>query len=276
MWYRFEKGNPIGIPRVKEYLIAFYDMTKNGECFDESHCPPDEIAKVIPFVETVEDIHNNDRSKVFVLFDNDDVYELKLEKVNTNKNTNKEDDDSEYTILDNIKNLITDDFLKEFRSQLFRIHNNYGLDTFAENGIPMNTSTGGWVAALYKACMLTHKEELFDYWRTLPWYDSDIFDGELAEMLVKKRFILGNLDKVIEQQLGIKLDDLRYCNDCGKLYSKDMVVKIGDNENNSIYISDYRCLHCQDIVDGNEYYKDILRELDDYKKEHPIDINDKI
>jgi len=186
----------------------------------------------------------------------------------------------EYTIPQDIKNLITDDFLKEFRNQLFRIHKYYSLGIFAEDGIPMNTSTSGWFAAFGKACLLTHKEVLLDYWRTLPWYDSDIFDGELAEMLIERGFILGDLSKVIEEQLGIKEDDLRVCCDCGRLYSKDMVVKRLDNEVDAC-ISDYRCLHCQDVKetkDGNEnatdYYRGILKELDEYKNNHPINRED--
>lgn len=80
MWYRFEEGNPVGIPRIKQYQVAFYDMTMDGRCFDEHFYSPDEINQVMPFVETVEDIYNSDRTKVFVHFDNGDEYELKMEK----------------------------------------------------------------------------------------------------------------------------------------------------------------------------------------------------
>ena len=183
----------------------------------------------------------------------------------------------EYTIPKDIKNLITDDFLKEFRNQLFRINEYYSLETFAEEGIPMNTSTSGWFTAFGKACLLTHKEALLDYWRTLPWYDSDLFDDELANMLIERGFILSDLSKIIEEQLGIKSEDLRVCNDCGKLYSKDMVVKIIDENEDDLLISNYRCLHCQDVKetkDGNgratDYYRNILKELDEYKNNHPI------
>ncbi|MBD5487312.1 MAG: hypothetical protein HDR13_00735 [Lachnospiraceae bacterium] len=182
----------------------------------------------------------------------------------------------EYTMPEYIKNLITDDFLKEFRNQLFRIHEHYSLDLFAEEGIPINTSTAGWFAAFGKACLLTHKEPVLDYWRTFPWYDSDIFDGELAEMLIERHFILGDLSKVIEEQLGIKESDLRVCNECGKLYSKDMVVEITDTDEEEL-ISKYRCLYCQDVKDlkdgdphATDYYRSILKELDEYKETHPI------
>lgn len=80
MWYRFEEGNPVGIPRIKQYQVAFYDMTRDGACFDEYFYSPDEINQVMPFVETAEDIYNSDRTKVFVHFDNGDEYELKMEK----------------------------------------------------------------------------------------------------------------------------------------------------------------------------------------------------
>lgn len=82
MWYKFQEGNPLGIPRVKKYQVAFYDMDRGYVCFDETFYSPDEIDKVMPFVETVEDATNSDRTRVFVHFDDGDMYELKLEKLN--------------------------------------------------------------------------------------------------------------------------------------------------------------------------------------------------
>ena len=81
MWYRFEKGNPKGICRVKHFQIAWYDMEQNGDCFDEDFIMSDGIERVIPYVETIEDENNSDRSRVFVHMDNGDVYELKMEKL---------------------------------------------------------------------------------------------------------------------------------------------------------------------------------------------------
>jgi hypothetical protein len=85
MWYRFEEGNPKGIPRIKNYHLAWYDMTRNGSCFDESFFEPNEIGKVMPYVETVEDEGKNDRARVFVHFDDGDTYELKLVKIDNGK-----------------------------------------------------------------------------------------------------------------------------------------------------------------------------------------------
>lgn len=186
----------------------------------------------------------------------------------------------EYTIPENIRNLITDDFLKEFRNQLFRIHEHYSLDTFADFGIPMNTSTAGWYAAFGKACLLTNKEELFNYWRTLPWYDSDIFDCELAEMLVDNKLILEDSNKVLGELLNINPDDIVYCSYCGKLYTKDMVVEVESeySDYHDEYYTEYKCLFCRDkenTSDSNtnatDYYRSVLKELNEYKEKHPIE-----
>jgi hypothetical protein len=95
MWYKN------GVPRIKNYHLAWYDMTRDGSCFDESFFEPDEVDRVIPFVETIEDEGKDDRSKVFAHFDNGDMYELKLEKIeNKSKCSNfygcDEDDYDDY------------------------------------------------------------------------------------------------------------------------------------------------------------------------------------
>jgi len=184
---------------------------------------------------------------------------------------NSDDIHVEYQIPKNIKQLITYDFLKEFRNQLIRIHEYWSIDTFAEDGIPMNTSTSGWYAAFGKACIITNSKELYNYWKTLPWYDSDIFDGELAEILIEKHLILGDISKVIEQQLGIKEDELRCCCTCGKLYTSDMIIELSEKEVEE-EMGYYRCLCCNDIKntsDGNKnatsYYRNCLKEIKEYE-----------
>lgn len=90
MWFKFEKGKSKGKLRIKHVQVAWYDMERNGDCFDESFVfpsPEDEsktlanIGMILPYVETVEDESKSDRSRVFVHFDNGDVYELKMEKL---------------------------------------------------------------------------------------------------------------------------------------------------------------------------------------------------
>ena len=84
MWYRFEEGNPVGIPRILGYHVAFYDMDYRGDCFDESFWKPEDIGVIMSYVETVEDENNSDRTRVFARFDNGDEYELKLVKIDKN------------------------------------------------------------------------------------------------------------------------------------------------------------------------------------------------
>lgn len=88
MWYRFEEGNPVGIPRIKEYQVAWYDMENDGRCFDEGFFKPEDIGFVIPYVETEEDEGHCDRRRVFVHFDNGNQYELKLVKIDKGKRCN--------------------------------------------------------------------------------------------------------------------------------------------------------------------------------------------
>ena len=86
MLYRFEEGNPIGICRFKEAVIAFYDMYQlNGDCFDEARISDVNIpfGQILAFVETEEDIQNSDRSRVFICMDDGKEYELVMNPVNT-------------------------------------------------------------------------------------------------------------------------------------------------------------------------------------------------
>ena len=62
----------------------------SGGYFDEDFVLPkdndaktlESIGMILPYIETVEDVNKTDRSRVFVHMDNEDVYELKMEKLN--------------------------------------------------------------------------------------------------------------------------------------------------------------------------------------------------
>jgi hypothetical protein len=84
--YRFEEGNPVGICKFKEAVIAFYDMDQlNGDCFDESRISDVNIPleQILAYVETEEDIEKLDRSRVFVYMEDDKKYELVMNPINT-------------------------------------------------------------------------------------------------------------------------------------------------------------------------------------------------
>lgn len=85
-WYRFEEGQILGVPRIKNYQVAFYDINHcDGDCFDEATYQPEDIDRVIIYIETEEDKNKSDRTRVFVNFDDGDMYELKLVKLDKNK-----------------------------------------------------------------------------------------------------------------------------------------------------------------------------------------------
>ena len=98
------------------------------------------------------------------------------------------------------------------------------------------------------------------------------------DMLVERKFILDDSSKVIGQLLGINPDDIVECCDCGKVYTKEMVsVLTEDDEDYEEDWTQYRCFYCQDVKnlkEGNphatDYYRNILKELDEYKEAHPI------
>ena len=82
MLYRFNKGNPVGICCVKNLQICWYDMTQDGDCFDESFAGiKAPLEHILSRVETEEDKNNTDHSRVFVNMDNGYVYELIMRKV---------------------------------------------------------------------------------------------------------------------------------------------------------------------------------------------------
>lgn len=160
----------------------------------------------------------------------------------------------EYDMPKEIRALIDRDFLIEFRNQLYRIFDYWALDSFDEEGISMNTSTAGWAAALGKACINTHKEAIYAYWKKLDWYDSDIFDGYLADILLEEKIVLGSMSNYISEYLGIK-SEIRDCCDCFGFYEDSEVIELPKKEAEDEY-SSYRCKTCEAIKSGKILKKD--------------------
>lgn len=153
-----------------------------------------------------------------------------------------------YTIPDKIKKLMTYDFLKEFRNQLFTVFD-LSLDTYADiiQGIE---STAGWANALEDACHNTGTNDIWSYWDSLEWYDSDMFDWELSDMLIEKQLILPTLDVILKNYLNVEPEDLRVCDYCGRTFTKDMVIEhTGVDVVNDI-VHEYICKHCNSYKEG--------------------------
>lgn len=69
-WYKWYDGDPIGKPRIIEYVVGFYE---NGKCYDEMRCAPENIGKVMPYLMAQD-------CKVFAVFGKNEIYELKFER----------------------------------------------------------------------------------------------------------------------------------------------------------------------------------------------------
>lgn len=153
-----------------------------------------------------------------------------------------------YTIPVRIKEMMTYDFLKEFRNQLFAIFD-FDLETYADiiQGVE---STAGWADALKTACCSTGKDDIWSYWNNLEWYDSDMFDGELGDMLIENRLILPTSDVILKNYLNVELEDIRVCDYCGRTFTKDMVIThTGVDAANDIAY-EYICKHCNSHKEG--------------------------
>lgn len=156
-----------------------------------------------------------------------------------------------YTLPQEINILLTLDFLKEFRSELFKL-NNYSLADFAENSVLINSGTVGWSTALGNACINTNKLELYKYVKSLDWEDFDICADIITSKLLDNNLILGKISSVIEQQLNIPIHQQCQCSMCYGIFSRDM---------GKIYELDFICFKCN----NPNYYQKSLERLKEFE-----------
>ena len=98
MWYKFIEGEPRGRLRIDRVQVAWYDMDRNGDCFDEDwimhqknkpcflqkQYDIDTLHKIgmnIPYIETDINSDKCNKSRVFIHMDDGDVYELLVKKL---------------------------------------------------------------------------------------------------------------------------------------------------------------------------------------------------
>lgn len=91
-----------------------------------------------------------------------------------------------YKIPENIKSLIDIEFLNLFNKNICEVFGYDSLDDYVAN---VQGGTGGWYTALKNTCFELKKLEILGYWEKLEWYDSDYFDGELADMMLENGII---------------------------------------------------------------------------------------
>ena len=59
------------------------------------------------------------------------------------------------------------------------------INEYTVYGIDFVTSTSGWHEAFKATCKKLDLQWLLDYHKTLEWYDSDLFDDEIAQEIIK-------------------------------------------------------------------------------------------
>ena len=65
---------------IKFYHVAFYDLTRDGKCFDESFFKPDEADKALDYVDYMDSKCSGQptfKTRVFVHYTDGRIYELK-------------------------------------------------------------------------------------------------------------------------------------------------------------------------------------------------------
>lgn len=80
---------------------------------------------------------------------------------------------------------INSNFVDIFCKELSEI--NWSEDSFPRDNI-MVESTMGWGEALKCTCLKTDNEDLWEYYRQLEYYDSDLFDGELTDLCFQFKY----------------------------------------------------------------------------------------
>ena len=97
------------------------------------------------------------------------------------------------TTHEGIMKRIPDYFYTAFAGELFSV---YGWARSRDMFYPekdegyagLASSTAGWVQAMRATCRKLDMEWLLEYYETLPWYDSDVFDG-ILEQEIGRRFM---------------------------------------------------------------------------------------
>jgi len=154
----------------------------------------------------------------------------------------------EYTMPEEWLSKIDLEFLTAFRDELFKM-NYISLDGCYCDTLAHLESTTGYHVAFKLACVKSNKLDLYQYSKTLPWYDSDIFDGKLSQLLIKNKLIIdGYIEDIIGEKLGIDPSEIEMCMKCGKYFFKKDMIPDKDAEDF------YYCIHCEGTFDSHQYY----------------------
>ena len=174
------------------------------------------------------------------------------------------DDFLEYTIPKEWKEKMDENFIKQMMYELHVI-SGLNLDTpYLEDSIITDSGTAGWVTAFGNTCIKTNNHDLYEYYRTLPWYKSDLFDGEVEQLFIDYKFIIdGDMGDIIVEKTCFEHEDIGGCSWCGHWFPKEYIT--------TDEFGDPVCLHClenekSENENANNYYQESLKRIDEIFK----------
>jgi hypothetical protein len=177
-----------------------------------------------------------------------------------------------YSLPKEYSDMMNYDFCK---TMMMAIHNIWGIsaEDYDYESISYCEGTGGWSEAFMTACRVYKKDELAKYYCTLPWYDSDIFDGYLSQKFVDYKLLLPKDETdEIARQLNIDSDKIKVCDKCGQYFIEEDTIFVNEEESDEYTESLYcckKCLNNEDVkpltYDKNNTLKELLGlETNDY------------
>ena len=94
----------------------------------------------------------------------------------------------EYQIPDEIQSKIPQHFYSALAGELCSVFGRmiFDKDESGVYGISYIGGTTGWMEALKMTSEKLDMAWLLDYYKSLPWHDSDIFDGEIEDKIISE------------------------------------------------------------------------------------------
>lgn len=166
-----------------------------------------------------------------------------------------------YKIPTEWKEKMNKNFIKQMMYEL-HIISGLDLDTPYLDSVITNSGTGGWYEAFANTCRKTNNKELLKYYNSLPWYESDLFDGEVEDLFLNYRFIInGDMGDIIVEKTCFSQDEIGGCLSCGHWFPKEFITTDGDPI----------CLHCleqkkSENKHANSYYQESIKKNEEFLK----------
>lgn len=147
--------------------------------------------------------------------------------------------DENYSIPKKYYDMVDSELLTELRDILFCVFRDTNLGAFKEdkNSLSNVVFSPKWDICFGKACFNQNKEELFDYYRSLGWYEQPMFEHAVSEKM--ESCVLGSVRKIATKYGFIDGDDFAFCEECLELFRREDTTTISYGD-----VSETICARC--------------------------------